>query len=1118
MSLKIILGRAGSGKSTYMLNDMSQNENTIYIVPEQFSFSAEKKLIDAFGVVGLSNPQTLSFMRLADLVFSKYGAPEFISDEASYNMLVSYCANSIKPEKLRLFDGLVKKSELSRTASDIISTFKRYKIAPSQLLWASEKTSDALLKKKLLDSKCVYEEYLQALKEAGVNDKNDTLTLLTDILSDEKCDFLSEKEIYIDQFSDFDPGEYECIKVMLRRAKRVCISLCTDKSDSFYTVNKVYERLNNIAQKENIVIEPEEILSSAMYGAKPMIKHLEKCYFDDEAGAFSGNDNSISLFCGKNKFSEIHHVARNIIRLVRDEKMRFRDISLVARNAQDYKGMIDRIFPLYDIPVFIDRKIPLSSHSVTLFITSILDIACGGFTYENIFSYIKSPFSPLSFEEADELENYVLSGGIRPYSWKKPFSANYKVYNPDNSVSSRTLSPDALERINSYREKVYNPLSILIKKLNENVTAEELCRRLFDFFTQIGFEEKIESYALMLENEGENLYALQTKQVYNILVDIFSDICAVLGEKHLSLNEFHKTILTGLQSVEIGTIPTSLDCVTVGSIDRIKGHGAKAVFLIGANSGIFPAPVTENGLFSEEDKLFLENIGIEMSPSLLHLSKSEQLLVYDALTCAGEKLFISYASADNASNAMLPSEIPERIRLLFPDIPFSDDILSLPDNIEMITSKKAVFDMLSSKLRRYALGEENLSEAMSAAAYYFMHDKTYAPLLENALSLATFTNSSSVIDPILLEKAVGENMKTSVTRLEAYNKCPFSFFAKYLLKLEPKRIFEVSVSDSGSFLHDFLDRFSHFISTAKDENGTPYTWHSIDNDFIRINTPRILSEVLCAVNPGMLEIPRIKALFERLCRVAEQSLYVLRRHIVKSDFVPLGYEISFDDDGNFKPMKITLSDGKTVTLRGRIDRADEFSMTMPDGTKGKFVRIIDYKSSDKTLSLSDVYHGLQLQLFVYLSNLCQNDYKPAGILYYNLSDPIVEVSPDATEDDIYKKRFEERRMSGIVLSENDMVEHMGATDALKTKKTATAKNFNSMFTHLNKVIKSTANDIYQGKFPIRCTPDACTWCEFSQLCRFEDSFSGCSVLDNEKLKDEEVWAMLEEGGAFDEMD
>ena len=160
MSLKIICGRSGSGKSTYMLNDMAESENSIYIVPEQFSFSAEKMIIEKFGMVGLGNPQVLSFMRLADSVFSKYGAPEFISDSASYEMLVSYCSNSITPERLRLFDGLVKKSELSRTASTIITTFKRYRITPEKLRFAIEKTEDLLLKKKLSDSLTVYEEYL----------------------------------------------------------------------------------------------------------------------------------------------------------------------------------------------------------------------------------------------------------------------------------------------------------------------------------------------------------------------------------------------------------------------------------------------------------------------------------------------------------------------------------------------------------------------------------------------------------------------------------------------------------------------------------------------------------------------------------------------------------------------------------------------------------------------------------------------------------------------------------------------------------------------------------------------------------------------------------------------
>ena len=143
MSLKIVCGRSGSGKTRYLLNDMPQEENTIYIVPEQFSFSAEKMLIEKFGVVGLGNPNVLSLMRLADTVFDKYGAPEFIADKASFEMLVSYCANSVKPESLRLFDGLVKKNEMAQTASNIITTFKRYRITPQQLSFAIQNNSSA---------------------------------------------------------------------------------------------------------------------------------------------------------------------------------------------------------------------------------------------------------------------------------------------------------------------------------------------------------------------------------------------------------------------------------------------------------------------------------------------------------------------------------------------------------------------------------------------------------------------------------------------------------------------------------------------------------------------------------------------------------------------------------------------------------------------------------------------------------------------------------------------------------------------------------------------------------------------------------------------------------------
>lgn len=1118
MSLKIVCGRAGSGKSTHLLSDMIENENAIYIVPEQFSFSAEKKIIEKFGTAGLGNPQVLSFMRLADLVFSRYGAPEFVSDNASYEMLVSYCANSIAPENLRLFDGLVKKSELSSTASAIITTFKRYRITPEKLRFAIEKTDDALLKKKLSDSLVIYEEYLRELSEARISDLCDKLSILADIFADENCDFLNNKNIYIDQFSDFDPSECECIKWMLKRAKRVSVALCTDGDEQFETVNRTHRTLLRLAEEVSCKVEPELNLSDAMIGAGPMLSHLEKAYFSDITSPFAGNDGSISVFCGQNKFSEIHNAAREIVHLIRDEKMRYRDISIVARDIEQYKGIIERVFPFYEIPVFLDRKISLSSHSVAMFITSILDIALGGFTYENIFSYIKSPFSPVSQDEADELENYCLRTGVRQYSWSKPFVIKAGAYNSENGMHADEFTPEKMEEINALREKVYNPLNTLITKMRRKATVCDFCTYLFEFLGEVNLEKSIRSHVRTLEDSGENLYALQTMQVYNILIEIFDDICAVLGHKELSLREFYTTVSTGLESVEIGTIPSSSDCVTVGSIDRIKGHGAKVVFLIGVNSGVFPASPSENGLFSDDDKNALTEMGIEMPPNLLHMAQSENLLIYDAITCAGEKLIISYALADSSSSAMMPSELVERVMSLFPDISFSDDITSSPDGMGSITSKKAVFDILCAKLREYVTEGKPLSREMSAAAYYFSKDEVYSPLLEEAIRMTRFTNASSTIYPDLVEKAIGNEMKTSITRLETYNKCPFSYFAKYILKLEPKRTFEVNASDSGSFLHDFLDIFSSFVVNGVDENKNPRTWKTIDDDFIKQNTPVILKEVLAGVNSHMLETPRIKALFDRLCQSAVKSVFAVRNHIVKSDFVPMGYEISFDEDGTFKPRKITLPDGQKVTLRGRIDRADEFSITMPDGSVGKFVRIVDYKSSDKKLLLKDVYQGVQLQLFVYLSALCENGYSPAGILYCNLSDPMVSVKSDATEEEILALKSKSRRMDGIILSEHSMLEHMGGDEILKTKKAVTAKNFNSMFRHINKVISKTAQDIYGGKFPIRCSDDACTWCEYNQLCRFDTSFLGCTTQSSPELDDEEIWAILEKEAAENEMD
>ena len=267
--------------------------------------------------------------------------------------------------------------------------------------------------------------------------------------------------------------------------------------------------------------------------------------------------------------------------------------------------------------------------------------------------------------------------------------------------------------------------------------------------------------------------------------------------------------------------------------------------------------------------------------------------------------------------------------------------------------------------------------------------------------------------------------------------------------------------------------------------------------------------MLCGVNEAIFETPRTDALFKRLCAVAQQCALTVWRHIKNSDFVPLGYEISFDDDGTFKPLKLKLPDGKKITLRGRIDRADTIELEMPDKTIGRFARIVDYKSSEKSISLCDVYSGVSLQLFVYLSNLCENGYRPAGILYCTLSDPIVSVSPDATEDEITALRNKKLRMNGIVLEGCDMNEHMGGDKIIASRKVMNEKQFNKMFSHLRRTIIKTADKINGGSFPIQCEEGACTWCDYGALCRFDKSFAGCSIASREKLSDAQVLELLE---------
>ncbi len=75
MGLRLIYGRAGSGKSQYCFNkikeDINKNNKIYIITPEQFSFTAEQKLLETLGKKSVINAEVITFMRMAQRIFTE---------------------------------------------------------------------------------------------------------------------------------------------------------------------------------------------------------------------------------------------------------------------------------------------------------------------------------------------------------------------------------------------------------------------------------------------------------------------------------------------------------------------------------------------------------------------------------------------------------------------------------------------------------------------------------------------------------------------------------------------------------------------------------------------------------------------------------------------------------------------------------------------------------------------------------------------------------------------------------------------------------------------------------------------------------------------------------------
>ena len=1052
--MKIIYGRSGSGKSEYIYNKIKKEKNnkikTYIITPEQFSFTAEKKLLDTLEEGATTNVEVLSFERMAYRVIKE------TVGENTKNLIKSSKAiiiSSLLEEYQKNFNFLSKNMENVDMILTQITEFKKHNITVEMLEKQIKETKDTYLKLKLTDMYLIYSKYQEKIQEEYI-DENDLLLYLAENI--EKSHLFDNSIFYIDEFAGFTKQEYTVLESILKIAKDVYITVCTDdlrvikspEVDIFYDNKQTIQSLKQIGEID------EEIFLDKQYRFKnDELKHLEKNIFAIPYTIYEKNVENISLTMAKNQYEEIENVARKIYNLVRDNNYRYRDIGIITKNLEEYSSLCKAIFSEYDIPVFIDEEKDITQDIFIKYVLSILDIFAKNWSYEAVFNYLKTGI--VKINKIYELENYCLKWNIKGKKWYE------KTWDFDEDKSFIEI-----------QKNIITPLLELKNNLNGVKTAEKISKELYNFILKNTNEDEIES------------------ESYNAVIDVLDEIADIFKDEKMNFETYIKLLKTGISYKEIGQIPQTQDKVTVGDVNRSKTHKIKAIFIIGVNDGTFPSVPSSEGFFNDKDREFLKNEGLELAKGTLEKMYEENFNIYKAFSTAEEKVYISYPAADIEDKPLRRSTMISKLKKIFPKL--KEEVYNFSTN--EIYNKNVTFSNLLANIN-------NIQGKWHEIYSWYKNNPKWLNKLNNALDGLDYTNVPEKINKENVKRLYGDTLHTTVSRLESYRSCSFAYYLKYGLKLSDKEKMDIKPIDTGSFMHEVIDRFFKKVDNIK----------TISEEEMKKALDEIIEDELSLPkNYIFTATAKFRTLVIRLKKVIYLSMKYIIQSLKYSEFDVLQTELEFGNN-SYPPIEMTLDNGKKISITGKIDRID-----IAKTPNGKYIRIIDYKSSSKDIELNKVIAGLQLQLLTYVDAIVQKEnVEPAGALYFTLLEPkLAGASKSMTKEEIEEIIKKNYKMNGLVLADVNVIKMMdttlesGKSDIIpvslndsgeinyKNSKTVTREEFENLQKYTIKIIKQISKEIFDGEinlkpyYMVNGKKTPCSYCEYKSICQFNPRMKG----------------------------
>ncbi|MBK1468674.1 helicase-exonuclease AddAB subunit AddB [Parvimonas parva] len=1132
MAVGFITGRFGADRTKKLLElcfeeARRDDRKPIFIlVPEKFTYEMEKRLSEMFEDEKNIDPnfriRVVSFSTLSKIIFTSVGGLKERKLTTSARSLLTFKAINKVSKDLVTFKSNDLKMGFVNNVMDMIIEFKQNDFSVLDVFAMSENIENESLKVKMSDLHKIYNSY-ESLIEKKYLDTEDTLNIFARKLDD--FESIKGATIFVDEYMDFTPAQYLVIEKLITFSKNIYFSLLTDfrnlnsKMNMFQRSNSTFLNIKSICEKNNIPLIDNIFISNEKYYDAKDLAFLEKNIGGFSPKTYSEISENIRILQFKNIYEEVSFIAEEILKLIRTGNFRYNDITLCMRNLDDYSYIIKRVFEDYRIDYFLDKKISVMENPIMILILSILDMKDKNYSYDSIFRYLKSGLTGISDEDIFLLENYVIANGIKgsqwfDETWDKPILHSFEEDSDD----------EKLAKINEIKNLVVTPIKNLHEKLKGRNTVKEICKYLYEFTLEIELFERINEFVKNFQNEGNLYKAKEYSQVWGSFISVLDELVEFMGDDKIAYSKFINLIKTELENIELGIIPPSKDEVFVTTVDRMKKPSTKIAFVLGVNDGNFPKNIVDNDLISENEKESLKTLGFNFSNNNLLKTTDEQFLSYKTFSIAKEKLYITFPISDLEGKSLLVSRFVKKIKFIFENLKVvSIDYLkdfSIMDIFETF-SKERLYQILVSNIE--ALNSNKLSENdkfnFREIIDFLIEDEDYKykiEILKDKLNYKKETENIKDYTSFLYESG-----NVSISKLENFMRCPFSYFINYGLRAKEREVYDFSPADYGTYCHKIFDDFFKGVF----ENNID--WNTIDREFIQMEVEKLTKKMSEKSNFILESSPKYKYFSSITQKNIVESIEIMAEQVRRGNFVPTGFETEFGDK-SIKPITYTLKNGKEIKLVGKIDRIDVFK-----GENFDFLRIIDYKSSKRDIDLNQVYAGLQLQLFVYMNAILSSNkerYKPAGLFYSDFTTNFVGFETyskmlDMNDESYHSEKLKKNKLTGFVIKDMELLKNLDRTlDAdnltseilpikLKSKGQEIGASTLGLTTDefdivnefvLNKT-KDICEEIYSGNIDIRPfrykNKKPCDYCKYKSICRFDIKHNKYNNVKNLLTKD-----------------